>query len=79
MACKTAIIATNVGGNKEILDNRKTSILIENHNEILESVNDLLSDVSFRDSIIQNAINEIQKYDWQNVGKKYLDLYNSLL
>jgi len=79
MACKTAIIATNVGGNKEILVNRKTSILIENHNEILESVNDLLSDVSLRDSIIQNAINEIQKYDWQNVGKQYLDLYNSLL
>jgi glycosyltransferase involved in cell wall biosynthesis len=79
MACKTAIIATNVGGNKEILVNRKTAILIENHNEILESVNDLLSDVSFRDSIIQNAINEIQKYDWKNVGKQYLDLYNSLL
>jgi len=79
MACKTAIIATNVGGNKEILINRKTSILIENHNEILESVNYLLSDVSFRDSIIQNAINEIQKYDWQNVGKQYLNLYNSLL
>ncbi len=79
MACKTAIIATNVGGNKEILLNRKTSILIENHNEILESVNALLSDVSFRDSIIQNAINEIPKYDWKNVGKQYLELYDSLL
>ena len=79
MACKTAIIATNVGGNKEILVNRKTSILIENHNEILESVNNLLSDVSFRDSLIQNAIKEVQKYDWQNVGKQYLVLYNSLL
>ena len=29
MACKTAIIATEVGGNKEILENNKTGILIE--------------------------------------------------
>ena len=79
MACKTAIIATDVGGNNEILTNEKTAILVKNHNELLESVNDLLSDISFRDSIIQNAINEIPKYDWQNVGKQYIQLYSKLM
>ncbi len=79
MACKTAIIATNVGGNKELLINRKTAILVENHNEILDSVHELFSDATFRESIVQNALTEVQKYDWQNVGKQYFQLYSNLL
>ncbi len=78
MACNTAIIATNVGGNKELLTNRKTAILVENHNEILESVHELFSDATFQESIVQNALSEVQKYDWQNVGKQYFKLYSSL-
>ncbi len=79
MACKTAIIATNVGGNKELLTNRKTGILVENHNEILGSVNELFSDITSQESIVQNAVIEVQKYDWQNVGKQYLQLYSKLM
>ncbi len=79
MACKTAIIATNVGGNKEILTNRKTAVLVENHNDILGSVNELFSNVTFQESIIQNALTEVKKYDWQNVGKQYLQLYSKLM
>lgn len=79
MACKTAIIATNVGGNKELLTNRKTAILVENHNEILESVHELFSDATFLESIVQNALTEVEKYNWNNIGKQYLELYNSLV
>ena len=79
MACKTAIIATDIGGNKELLTNRKTGILVENHNEILRSVNELFSDITFQESIVQNALSEVQKYDWQNVGKQYLQLYSKLM
>ena len=79
MACNTAIIATNVGGNKELLTNRKTAILVENHNEILESVHELFSDATFQESIVQNALTEVEKYNWNNIGKQYLELYNSLV
>lgn len=79
MACNTAIIATNVGGNKELLTNRKTAILVENHNEILESVHELFSDATFLESIVQNALTEVEKYNWNNIGKQYLELYNSLV
>ena len=78
MACKTAIIATNVGGNKEILSDHNTGILIQNHSEILGSVNELFSDIKLRDSIVRNAINEVEKYDWKNIGKQYFKLYSSL-
>ncbi len=78
MACKTAIIATNVGGNKEILSDHNTGILIQNHSEILETIKELYSNSQLRESIIQNAFTEVQKYDWKNVGKQYFELYSSL-
>ena len=79
MACKTAIIATNVGGNKEILSDHETGILIQKHSEILASINEFYSNTELRDLLIQNALLEVQKYDWKNVGKQYLELYSSLL
>ena len=78
MACQTVIIATNVGGNKEILSDQTTGILIQNHSEILKTLDELYSDPQLRESIIKNAFNEVQKYDWKNVGKQYFELYSSL-
>ena len=78
MACKTAIIATNVGGNKEILENQNTGILIQDHSEILENIEKLFSNSQLKELVTQNAYTEVQKYDWKNVGKQYLELYSSL-
>jgi glycosyltransferase involved in cell wall biosynthesis len=77
MACNTAIIATNVGGNKEILSNH-TGILIQNPSEILTSIDKLYSNPTLRDSIIQNASTDVQKYNWSIIGKQYSQLYSSL-
>jgi len=79
MACKTVVIATNIGGNKEILSDHNTGILIQNHFQILESLHELFLNSSLRELLIQNAFIEVQKYDWKNIGKQYLKLYNSLL
>ena len=46
MACKTPIIATEVGGNKEILENNKTGILIEpdSYEKFLDKIQELFTD-----------------------------------
>jgi glycosyltransferase involved in cell wall biosynthesis len=81
MACKTPIIATHIGGNKELLIHNKTGILIEpgNSNELLKEIMHMLNDQNLRDEIARSAYDEVQKYDWSNVGKLYLDLYEKLL
>ena len=81
MVCKTPIIATNIGGNKELFVHNKTGILIEpgNSNELLKEIMRMLNDQNLRVEIARSAYNEVQKYDWSNVGQLYLDLYHKLL
>lgn len=81
MSCKTPIIATDLGGNKELLTHNKTGILIEagNSNQLLKEIVDTLNDGKKRETIAKAAYDEVQKYDWKNVGQLYLNLYEKLL
>jgi len=81
MACKTAIIATNVGGNKEILENNRTGILIKpnSNKELLESILELISNKKKARSLAEESYKEVKHYDWSSVGNQYLKLYKKLL
>ena len=81
MACKTCIITSNVGGNLELIKNKENGILVEPKNSqlFLESINNLIKDELLRESLTISAFDTVKKYDWKNIGKKYLDLYESLL
>ena len=81
MACKTPIIATNTGGNKEVLENNKTGILVEPDaaETILEKTLDLLSNKQISQELGEEAFKQVQKYDWSHVGNLYLNIYESLL
>lgn len=81
MACKTCIIASNVGGNLELIDNQENGILIEPTNDKLfnKSINQLIQDEPLREKFSKSAFDKIKQYDWKNIGQKYLDLYESLL
>jgi glycosyltransferase involved in cell wall biosynthesis len=81
MACKTPIITTNVGGNKELLEHNKSGIIIEPNSpqKILENITDLFSNKERAMKLEEGAFKSVQKYDWSHVGKLYLDIYESLL
>ena len=81
MACKTSVIATMVGGNKEILEHNKSGILVESDSsaQIVEGIFDLISNKEKRTSLADEAFIEVQKYDWSKVGNLYLDIYKSLI
>ena len=81
MACKTNIIASNIGGNLELIQDEKSGILIEptNHEMFCKKIIELMSDESLRKTLSSLAYETVKKYDWKIIGKQYLELYNSLL
>ena len=81
MACKTPIIATDIGGNKEIITNNQTGFLVEKNSssQFLKKINNVFADASKLELIKNNAYICVQKYTWKNIGKKYLELYEKLL
>ena len=81
MGCETCIIASNVGGNTEIIENNKTGVLIETNNaeKLLDKISDLLTEKEKRIMMAVAAHKAVVKYDWKQVGKLYLDIYESLL
>ena len=81
MACRTPVIATRTGGNKEILEHNKTGILVqsESSDEMIEEILNLISDKKKGKSLTEEAFDQVKKYDWSNVGRLYLNIYNSLI
>ena len=81
MACKTVIVASNVGGNLELIQDQESGILVEptNHEIFCEKIIKLTSDKLFRNKLSDLSYENVKKYDWKNIGKQYLELYNSLL
>jgi glycosyltransferase involved in cell wall biosynthesis len=81
MACKTTVIASNIGGNPELIQDEKSGILIEptNHEIFCKKIIKLMSDESLRDKLSSLAYETVKKYDWKIIGKQYVELYNSLL
>ena len=81
MGCETCIIASNVGGNPELIENNKTGVLVEPNNteELVEKISYLLLENKKRSAMAANGLKAVVKYDWKEVGKLYLDTYEKLL
>ena len=81
MACKIPIIASNVGGNRELVINNENGFLVnpESINEINEKIIELSENKILIKNFGQKSSELIKNFEWKNIGKKYLELYESLL
>ena len=79
MALKKPIIATNVGGIKEIIQNYGNGILVNpNVNEISKAIINLLKNDKLRGMLSIKAYETSKKYDWNKVCERYIEHYNQL-
>ena len=75
---KIPVIATNVGGIPEIIENQKTGILIppENPEKMIDAINNLLNNDLLIDNITKNAFEFInENFTWEVLLPKYIELY----
>mgnify|MGYP003966187557 FL=1 len=75
---KIPVIATNVGGVSEIIENNVTGILIpsENPEKMTKTINDLLDNNLLMDELTKNAFEFINKnFTWDILLSKYIELY----
>ena len=81
MACGTCILASNIEGISEIIENNKNGVLVEpnNSDELSNKILDLLPTKEKRLRMAKEGIEIVKQYDWEVVGKLYLDFYKSLL
>lgn len=82
MACAKPVVASNVGGPKEIIQNKKTGILVQSANPkiLAQEILNLLNDEKTMKTIGVNARKTVlQKYSWPKIAEKYHKLYKSLI
>jgi len=80
-ACGVPVIASRVGGISDIIKDGKTGILVEpkNPEAISQAIIKIFSEPEFAQKITQNAKANLEKYDWNNIGRQIERIYQELL
>ena len=77
---KKPVIATEVGGIPELIENKVTGILVppENPQKMLETINTILEDKSLTEKLVKNAFDFIiQNFTWEILLPKYVKFYKN--
>jgi starch synthase len=81
MACKTPVVATAVGGIKEVVIPEVTGILIEprNPHQIADSVNRILEDDELARKLGESGRKRVEEcYSWRAIAKRTKKVYETL-
>lgn len=79
MASGLPVIASNNIGLDEIIKNNFNGILIENNpNELAKIIKKLLINRKLLNKISYNSYQTSKKFDWANIVKKYIEIYNEI-
>ena len=81
MACGTIVVASNVGGNAELIENGINGIIKDPNDpdSFVEQITSLLKNKELRKSLKNRAQETVKKYDWNKVGNLYLNIYKRLI
>ena len=81
LATQTPLIASNVGGTPEIIEHKKTGILVKNNTpksyEI--AIKKLLDNKTQIRKIKTNQKESYEKKKWNNIIKEFIDIYKSVM
>jgi len=76
MAGGNPVIGSDKGSLPLIIKNRATGFIAKNEEELKEKINMLIGDKTLRERLSKNAKNFAKDFDWEEIVKKELNLYN---
>jgi len=82
MACETPVVASAVGGIKEVVIPEETGLLVEpgRSDEIAEAVNRLLSDPELSQRMGRNGRRRVEDhFSWESIAAKTKQMYEELI
>lgn len=81
MACKKAIIGSNIGGIPDMVEHNKTGLLVEpgNASDLAEKILLLIKDPQLCRKMGQKGFEKIKNYNWVNIAKKTMEVYNEII
>ncbi|HCR18428.1 MAG TPA: hypothetical protein DIU35_13185 [Candidatus Latescibacteria bacterium] len=82
MACGLPVVATDIPGTREAVENRVTGILVEprNRQALVSAVVKLLEDSNLREAIGSNGRAQAERrFNLSSIGERYREAYNRLL
>jgi glycosyltransferase involved in cell wall biosynthesis len=80
MACQKPVIATKVGGNREMIRQGENGVLVNpsDSKELAEAIKTLLSDASYCARIGKKAKETVEKsFSWESIAKETLKMYQT--
>jgi glycosyltransferase involved in cell wall biosynthesis len=78
MACGKPVIASRLGGIREVISSRENGLLVDpaNASEFAEAIIMLLKDQKLLDGMAQQACRHVRKYfSWDAIAKQHIELY----
>ncbi|MCS7227861.1 MAG: glycosyltransferase family 4 protein, partial [Endomicrobia bacterium] len=80
MAAGLPCVITDVPGNRDVVKNN-SGILVPpaSPEKIADAIIKILTDKNLENKLRQNALNEVKKYDWLEIAKKYVQVYENTI
>lgn len=77
-AAGCAVVATNVGGIPDIVENEITGLLVppNDPDAAAKAIERLLTDAALRHRLAQAGEKHVEGYDWDIIAKEYANIYN---
>jgi len=81
MAAGLPIVSTLAPGCRDVVKHQISGLLVEPNDpqKLLDSIIRIINDEYLKNKLIDGAMNQVKRYDWQTVSKQYEDLYKDIL
>jgi len=81
MACGKPVVASNISGYKEVIEDNKTGLFFKtgDADDLVDKVEKIFTDIQLRKALMFNARPAAEKYSWDNIAKQVEDYYIEII